>query len=162
MARLDPERFEVNPALFLEKTVKEYVASSSKNRLTAFNDEPIFDEPLVAFADGDDPIFQDYKSVIGDFHLTPREALEMHLRGKGQGEEHPPRVSVISFILPITCQTRLSLRMESAVPSLRWNHTRWEGQNLFDELYHYLVSLLEELRHQAEAPGCSPRASRFL
>ena len=26
----------------------------------------IFDEPLVQFADGDDPIFSEYKKIIGE------------------------------------------------------------------------------------------------
>lgn len=61
-------------------------------------------------------------------------------------------MSVISWILPIPYETRLSLRRESLVPSVRWNHTRWQGQHLINELSHYVVSLLEELGHQAIAP----------
>jgi len=153
MAGLNRERFETNPSLFLENAIKEYVAGSSSNRLPAFNDDPIFDEPLVGFADGDDTIFQDYKVIIGDFHLTPREALEMHLRGDGSGDEkRPANVSVISWVLPFAYEIRLSLRRESLVASLRWNHARWEGQDLMDELSRYVVSLLEELGHQAIAP----------
>jgi ferredoxin len=147
------ELFEANPSSFLENAIKEYVAASPGNRLPAFNGGPIFDEPLVGFADGNDLIFQDYKAIIGDFHLTPREALEMHLQGKGSGDEkQPPKVSVISWILPITYETRLSSRRESRVPSLRWNHTRWQGQEFINELSHYVVSLLEELGYQGVAP----------
>jgi len=153
VARLNLERFEINPSLFLENAIKEYVASSTSNHLRAFNSVPIFDEPLVGFADGDDAIFQDYKVIIGDFHLTPREALEAHLQSKSSGgKKQPPNVSVVSWILPITYETRLSMRRESIVPSLRWNHTRWQGQDLIDELSHYVVVLLEGLGHQAAAP----------
>lgn len=87
MAGSNPERFETNPSLFLENAIKEYLAGSSSNCLKAFNGNRIFEEPLVGFADRDDAIFQDYKGIIGDFHLTPREALEMHLRCKGRGDE---------------------------------------------------------------------------
>jgi len=151
--RSNLELFEGNPSSFLENAIKEYVAASPGNRLPAFNGDPIFDEPLVGFAHGDDVIFQDYKAIIGNFHLTPREALQMHLQGKGSGgEKEPPKVSVISWILPITHETRLSSRRESLVASLRWNHTRWQGQELINELSRYLVSLLEELGYQAVAP----------
>ena len=78
MARLDVERFKANPHLFIENAIKEFVAGSPSNRLPAFHDDPVFDEPLVGFADGDDPIFQDYRRIIGDSHLTPREALAKH------------------------------------------------------------------------------------
>lgn len=150
---LEPELFKANPAAFLENAIREYVARSSSNRLQAFHGDPIFDEPLVSFANGDDAIFQDYKAIIGDFHLTPREALEKHLRCEvSREQERPPCVSVISWILPVTYQTRLSLRKESVVPSLRWNHTRWHGQDFINELARNVVSLLESLGHQALAP----------
>jgi len=152
MVRLNKEQFEKNPSLFLEHVIKEYVASNPGNRLTTFNDEPIFDEPLVGFADGDDLLFQDYKSIIGDFHVTPREVLAMHRQEQGGSEKEPRNVSVISFILPITYETRLSLRRESRVPSLRWNHTRWQGQDCINELSNYVASLLEELGYQAVVP----------
>ncbi|MFC2005900.1 epoxyqueuosine reductase [Chloroflexota bacterium] len=148
-ARLNLEQFEINPCQFLEKAIKEYVAGSPSNQLPSFNNEPIFDEPLVGFADGDDAIFKDYKVIIGDFHLTPREALAMHQNGGG--ERQPHNVSVISFVLPISYETRLGLRRESRVTSLRWNHTRWQGQGLINELSNHVVSLLEELGHQAIA-----------
>ena len=150
---LEPELLKANPAAFLENAIREYVARSSSNRLQAFDGDPIFDEPLVGFANGDDAIFQDYKAIIGDFHLTPREALEKHVRYEGSREQkRPPNVSVISWILPVTYQTRLSLRSESVVPSLRWNHTRWHGQDFINELARNVVSLLESLGHQAVAP----------
>ncbi len=152
-ARFNPERFERHPNRFLEKAIKKYVAASPGNHLRALNGGRIFDEPLVGFADGNDAIFQDYKVIIGDFHLTPREALEMHLRDKGNGDEKQLRnVSVISWILPISYETRLSLRRESIVTSIRWNHTRWHGQEFINEMSRYVVSLLEELGHQAIAP----------
>ncbi len=151
--RLDLKLFETAPSLFLENAIKEYVAASASNHLPAFNGDPIFDEPLVGFADGDDAIFQDYKAIIGDFHLTPREALAIYLQDKESGgEKQPPKVSIISWVLPITHETRLSLRRETLVASLRWNHTRWQGQELINELSNYMVSLLEELGYQAVAP----------
>ncbi len=55
------ELFGKNPAALLEKALKEYVAQSPSNRFQAFDSDPIFDEPLVGFADGDETIFQDYK-----------------------------------------------------------------------------------------------------
>ena len=154
MAGLNLKRFETNPSLFLENVIKEYFAGSSSNYRRAFNDDRIFNEPLVGFADGDDAIFQDYKVIIGDFHFTPREVLEMHLRSKGYGdEEQPCKVSVISWILPVTYETRLSLRKESLIPSVRWNHTRWYGQEFNDEVARYVVSLLEQMGRQAVAPA---------
>jgi len=150
---LNREEFERNPSLFLEKVIKEYVADSSSNRLSSFNGDRIFDGPLIGFADGDDAIFQDYKTIIGDFHLTPRETLEKHLHDQGsKGSNQLDNIGVISWVLPVSRETRLSLRRESLVPSMRWNHTRWQGQDFIFELSRHLVSLLENLEYQAIAP----------
>jgi len=151
--RSNRERFEGDPSLFLEEAIKEYVAVSTHNRFTSFNNEPIWDEPLIGFADGDDPVFEDYKTIVGDFHLTPRQAIgKLPQAGDRVGIRQPARLSVISWVLPSTHETRLSLRRESMVPSLRWNHTRWHGQDFNYELAGYVVSVLEELGHQAIAP----------
>lgn len=155
MTDLNPEQFKKNPSIFLKKTIKHYVASSSYNRLPSFDNAPIFDEPLIGFADGDDVIFQKYKSqgIIREFHLTPREVLEKYIQQKGDGAgKMPASISVISYILPITYKTRHSLRQETKVTSVRWNHTRWQGQPLINELSQYLVSLLKNLGCQAIAP----------
>jgi len=155
MADSNLEQFKQNPSRFLEKAIKDYVTGSSFNRLSAFAHDPIFDQPLVGFADGDDEIFQEYKNrkIIGDFHLTPREALEKYIQQTDSVNNRMlTNISVISYVLPIACKTRLSLRKETQVTSVRWNHTRWQGQNLIDELSRYLVSLLENLGCRAVAP----------
>jgi len=153
MEKSTKERFQADSARFLEERIKVYVHHSPRNRLQAFGGAPIFEEPLVGFADGDDPIFLEYKTIIGDFHLTPREALAKHLEEtSGVAPPQSPTVSVISWVLPITQETRLSNRRETEGPSLRWNHTRWHGQDFNFELARYVVSLLEELGHHAVAP----------
>jgi epoxyqueuosine reductase len=133
----------------IEDEIKRYVATSPNNRLPTF-DEVIWDEPLVGFADGDDSIFTEYKDIIGDFHMTPREALETHVRRAGYGEVS--RANVISWVLPSTAATRLSLRRESTVPSLRWNHTRFQGQDFNFRLQRHLAALIEGMGYRCIAP----------
>jgi epoxyqueuosine reductase len=153
----DKDRFKSSPARFLEKFIKDFVRSSTLNRLPAFDHVPIFEEPLVGFADGDDSLFEEYKTIIADFHLTPREALAQHLTAAlGTDSPQSPAVSVISFVLPIAKQTKLSNRRQTEGPSLRWNHTRWLGQEFMFELSRQIVSRLEELGHRAVAPEISP------
>jgi len=157
--RLDVELFKSNPCLFLENAIKEYVATSPINCLTTFENAPIFDEPVVVFADGDDPIFQDLKTVIGDFHLTPREALEKHIKSKQWNygvKDHIERVSVISYVLPEPYETRLSTRQSPYGGSLRHNHTRWRGEVFQKSIQHYIVSLLEIMGYDAVAPRRAP------
>ncbi|MFH1003475.1 MAG: epoxyqueuosine reductase [Chloroflexota bacterium] len=153
MAGINAEPFHQDPAGYLIKAIRDYTLTSPGNRLSAFAGEAIFEEPLVGFADGDDPLFERYKTIIGDYHLTPREVLVCG-QPDGPGEAiTPDRVSVISLVMPIAYQTRLSLRRESLVPSQRWNHTRWQGEAFIEELSRHVVSLLAEAGYRAVAPA---------
>ncbi len=69
------ERFQREPAQFIEQAIKVFAKTSPANQMPPMKDYNIFDEPLVRFADGDDPIFTEYKTIIATIHLTPREAL---------------------------------------------------------------------------------------
>lgn len=151
--KLDTGTISEDPTRFFSGTIREYIASSANNVMPHFEGEPIWDDPLVGFADGDDAIFQEYKQIIGQFHLTPREVMEKHLAGKiARGYPRPPNVSVISFVLPSTTATRDSMRKETEVCSLRWNYTRHYGQEVISRLSRHLVVTLESLGYHAIAP----------
>jgi hypothetical protein len=146
-------KFQDDPAGFIRKAIEDYTAHSINNRFAAWPDEQIWDKPLIGFADGDDPIFQEYKTIIGDYHVTPREVLDMYLETNGCGEITPlPHVSVISFIMPASRKTRETNRAESAICSVRWNHTRLQGQEFIARLSRYLVVLIESQGYLAVAP----------
>jgi epoxyqueuosine reductase len=155
MLLTDKERqeFRTDPGSFITRAIKAYVAHSPNNRFPDYPNDPMWDEPFTGFADGDDPIFQDYKKIIGEYHVTPREAIELYLDSNGYcagvGLEH---ISVISFILPIPEKTRLSNRGETAVCSVRWSYTRFLGQEFITRLTRYAVTLIEELGYTAVAP----------
>lgn len=153
----EKNRFVANPERFLEEAVKKFVCESSANRLLDFGGEPIFEEPLIGFADGDDPLFDEYKKVIHEHHYSPREILIKHLTQTLQRESpHLESVSVISFILPANRETLRSNALETEGPSLRWNHTRWQGQDFINQLSCHLVLLLQEMGIDAVAPELSP------
>ncbi|MGA2331894.1 MAG: epoxyqueuosine reductase [Syntrophales bacterium] len=150
-------RFDSNPKRFIERAINNFVRTSPANQLASFNDQPIFDKPLIGFADGDDPLFVEFKKLVHEKHLTPREILTLHLKETLKHETaEVESVSVISFVLPIHKETRLSNAQEKEGPSLRWNHTRWQGQDFIIELSKYLVSLLESMGFSAVAPDLSP------
>ena len=156
---LDPGLFQVDPCPLIESAIKEYVRTSPLNHLTAFDNLPIINEPVVAFADGDDPIFQDLKNIIGEFHLTPREIMQKYIAAKRWRFGPPPsleRIGVISWALPITRETRLIERTAKYGGSPRYNHTRWIGVKFYENLANYVASLLEILRCNAVAPEQSP------
>ncbi len=152
---LDTEQFRMNPCRFLENAIKEYVLTSPLNHLTAFNNAPIVDEPIVAYANGDDPIFQDLKTIVGEFHLTPREIMEKYVANKHWrfgARDKIDNVGVISWALPVTHETRVLERTSPFGGSPRYNHSRWLGIRLYESLSQYVASLLEILRCNAVAP----------
>jgi Uncharacterized Fe-S protein len=150
-------RFDTNPERFIEKAIRHFVKTSPLNRLESFGGEPIFEEPLIGFADSDDPLFAEYKKVVHELHLSPKEMLTLHLT-ETLKDETPQldNVSVISFVLPINRETLRVNAREKEGPSLRWNHTRWKGQEFITGLSKYLVSLLETMGVHALAPEISP------
>ncbi|MDR3576973.1 MAG: hypothetical protein P4L50_24170 [Anaerolineaceae bacterium] len=127
----------------LIETIRRFTAESSANRLSKLDGSPIFDEPLVGFASGDDPLFETYQTVVGEFHWTPRQVL---------GSSDDPSVSVVVWVLPITKATRLSNRVMKEGCSLPWNHTRFLGEDFNDELRRQVVTFFEERGFKAAAP----------
>jgi len=144
------------PVAVLTAAIERYLATSVNNRLPTFPGEPAWDAPVVGFADGDDPLFAQYKDIIGDFHLTPREALERRMQASECGWPRPAAVSVITFALPHTPLTLASQRAESTLCSPRWNATRWHGQECLVRLSRHLVTLLEDQGYHAVAPELAP------
>ncbi len=154
------EQLQTNPAQFIEQDIKQFVRTSPANRLSFMKDYAIWTEPLVKFADGDDPIFTEYKGIIDPAHLTPREALaKAYNRSPG---DMPAHLSVISWILPATEETRRSNRAETRVPSRLWSHTRWYGEKFNDVLRGYTVELLASMGYLAVAPGLQPLFKMYI
>jgi len=134
--------------------IQSFTASSPVNRMPVNENDLIFDKPLVQFADGDDSIFSEYKSIIDPFHMTPREALAKVY--EKSPEDMPEKITVISWILPITEKTRKSNREETKIPSRYWSHQRWFGEIFNDALREHVVAFLTEKGYLATAPLKTP------
>jgi epoxyqueuosine reductase len=135
----------------VETEITNFVLSSPLNRMPGESNRIIFDKPMIRYAAGDDPIFKQYKTIIGPNHLTPREALALSLNKKPG--DLPAILSVISWILPITFKTRQSNRGEKIQPSLYWANTRWYGEQFNDALHDHIVKVLTENGYHAIAPA---------
>jgi epoxyqueuosine reductase len=136
------------PEEWLRAQIIDFVRDNPGNRLQRIDNTPIFDAPLVGYAAGDDPLFAEYKRIIGPFHLTPHEAL---------GADAGDPLSVVCWALPITEATRASNRSQIKEPSQRWAHTRNDGQKFCDTVYEFVVSLLNDAGYRAIAPQMSPQ-----
>ncbi|MRR59378.1 MAG: epoxyqueuosine reductase [Deltaproteobacteria bacterium] len=126
--------------------IRRFVLESPDNRFPHI-DRPYFEEPLIGFAAADDPMFNEFKSVIGLFHVTPEEIME-NCYGDGIGEAK----TVICWILPISRTTRESNRKEMRLPSREWALTRAHGEHFNTLLRMHLVEMLWFVGARGVAP----------
>src|SRR4030066_1098043 len=94
--------FLKNPNSVLEQLIKNFIHESGQNRRTQLDQGVYWEEPLVGFTSGMDPLFFEYKTLIGPFHQTPREIIVSALRERGRGLllSEAEQISVISWGLP--------------------------------------------------------------
>jgi len=134
----------------MERVIRDQIVSfvleSPDNRFPD-SGQSYFDEPLIGFAAADDPIFSEYKKVIGQFHLTPLEIMK-----NSYGEHAGEAATVICWILPITQTTRESNSREDVMPSRQWALTRAHGEHFNTLLRMRLVEMLRFAGAQAVAP----------
>ena len=116
----------------VKRRIEEVVACHPDNRHLC-GGNPIFEAPCVGFAEGNDPLFKSYKTIIGPFHLTPLELLQ------AAGFSQATCASVVCWILPVARETRASNRKQRKYPSKLWAHTRYYGE-LFNDVVRREVS----------------------
>lgn len=126
-------------------TIKEKVSSHPVNKMEyPFQKEKIFDEPLIGFVKGNDPIFREFKNIIGSFHFTPEEIMGWQAKNNGVEAPEAEDISVVSYILPVSKETREDDAKRVNWPSERWAQTRRCGeifsQILVQEIAAYLMS----------------------
>jgi ferredoxin len=148
-------RIANNPEKFIERAIAKFVKDSPANRRKVGRGK-YWDKPLVGFASGEDPLFKQYKKIIGRFHFTPREIFELTF-GK---RKKTPQLSVISWILPASEAVRKSNRKEKKYPSRLWAHARYFGEQFNVKLREHVVALLKKKGYRAVAPMISPHWKR--
>jgi epoxyqueuosine reductase len=150
-------RIAEQPENFIARAIADFVKKSPGNR-RRIDKKRYWDSPLVGFASGKDPIFKEYKKIIGKFHFTPPEIFALTF---GQRKKLP-ELSVISWILPAAEDIRRSNRRETKYPSRLWAHARNFGEEFNVRLRNHIVALLQKKGFKAVAPMNSPHFRRVL
>jgi epoxyqueuosine reductase QueG len=145
---------ETEAAKFIEQEIKAFVQTSPLNQIPTMDNQTIYEAPLVQFADSDDPLFAEYKTVVDPYHLTPREALAKAL--KKSPEDMPARLSIISWVLPFTSRIREANRQHTQTPSRFWLNAYWYGEKFNRAVRGHVVKLLTEMGYLAVAPVLQP------
>ncbi len=142
-------------AAWISETIERFLESLENTLGNSANDKA-FDRPIVGFARGDDQIFEEFKQDIGPFYLTPLEAFEKVYPDSGA---KPEDLTVISWILPHTKETRTSNRKEKEYPSERWARGKKFGVVVNIKLQNHLMKILGDAGHKAVAPCLLPQWS---
>jgi epoxyqueuosine reductase QueG len=131
----------------IKDEIKRYFKESKENWFEEI-DDTYYEEPIIKFADADDPLFVEYKKIIGEHHFTPKEAFELAF-----GESSYKGGTVISIVLPINEKTRKSNRAQKEFGSKEWALTRTFGDEVFiNGFAKYLENYLGEMGYRAISP----------
>lgn len=115
--------------------------------------EYFFEKPLIGVASADDGLFQKYKSIIGDFHWTPDEAL---------AQEYPEKAgSVIVWILPVNERARQTNRTMKDRPSLEWARVRSFGELANEQMRLQAAKVLTACGYPSVAPHLVQRKKGY-
>jgi epoxyqueuosine reductase len=140
-----------------KQTITEVIEGfidSPENTLGNDANDRAFEKPLVGFARGDDPAFEECKGHIGSFYWTPWEIFE---KSFPDTKVKPGELTIISWILPHTKQTKMDNRRERTLPSERWARAKKFGEVANVKLRNHLTKVLQEAGYQAVAPCLSPQ-----
>jgi len=144
-------------AKWLEIVIHDFISHSPKNTLQNKANEKAWDEPLVGFSRGDDPLYEAYKEYIGPFHWTPWEIFSLTFP---EIKVAPEDLTVISWILPQTEITKADNRKQKTNPAERWARARLYGEETNNQLRNHVVAVLQSKGYKAVAPVLSPQWSQ--
>lgn len=139
---------------WIENIIQNFIENSPENSLKNEANEPAWEEALVGFCSGSDPIFESYKEHVGPFHFTPAEIFNLTFP---ESPAEPEELSVISWILPQREATKSDNRREKIYPSERWVRARFYGEEVNVKLRKHVVVALQDAGYEAVAPMLSPQ-----
>ena len=141
-----------NKKVWITEQIKEFVNNSSDNNMIEIN-ERVWKEPLIGFSNGADELYEEIKEDIGDFYWKPIDIFKFTYPDV---DVIPEELTVISWILPQTDQTKLAQRAENNFPSRRWVLSRLYGEDFNKKVAKHTVNLLNNEGYRAVAPSLSP------
>lgn len=134
---------------WIKALVRDFIATSPLNSMKNKNGDPAWDDALVGFASGADPIWQQYKEHVGPFHWTPWEVFSQHRPRESAGAAE---LTVISWVLPQREAVRKANRRAKKYPAEEWARIRVYGEEFNAALRRHVADSLEQAGFPAIAP----------
>lgn len=139
---------------WLRQSIKDFCNESKQNALRDVSNEKAWEEPIIGFSKGDDPLYDTLKEDIGAFYWTPLEIYRKTF--PKEKAVAPEELTIISWILPHTDQIKLEQRRRRKYPSESWVRARIFGEQFNDKLRHFVTDILSKRAYHALAPVLSP------
>ncbi len=133
--------------------ITSFVFLSEENSLKLALTEKFWDEPLVGFSRGSDPLYSFLKEDIGDFYWHPSDVFSAQYPLL---DFSPEQLSIISWVLPQTEETKKAQRKEKLYPSQRWARSRLFGERFNDEIRKFVVGKMNSENYPCISPILSP------
>jgi len=149
-------RSKGDPAGWITDLVRG-ICDGPENSMRNATGERAWADPLVGYSRGDDPLFEAYKEHVGPEHWTPLEAFRLVFPGT---DAQAGDLTVVSWVLPQTRETKADNSQETALPSERWARSRVFGEMFSDHLRRAVVLALAERGIEALAPAIAPQWTR--
>lgn len=131
--------------------ITDYMSKSENNTMKKL-DLPAFAAPLVGFSSAADPLYDYYKSHIGEeFYRTPDEWLNKFSNSALSKDN----ISVISWVLPQTEEVKAKCRENKVCPALEWEYVRVYGE----ECNRALALAVQEFARSLGIPALAPMVS---
>jgi hypothetical protein len=148
-----PETESIVSADHVRRLVHEFIAASPLNTIRNAAGERAWDEALLGFASGADPIWQQYKEYVGPFHWTPWEVYSQHvLQHAARAED----LTVVAWVLPQRESVRRSNRNAKEFPAESWARIRLYGEEFNAALRRHVAESLTRSGCPAVAPMLAP------
>jgi epoxyqueuosine reductase QueG len=138
---------------WIRDLIRDFIAVSPYNTMKNDNEDPAWDDALVGFASGADPIWQQYKEYVGPFHWTPWEVYSQHCSEQPAKAEE---LTVISWVLPQREAVRRANRRAKRYPAEEWARIRVYGEEFNAALRRHVADQLRQAGHAAIAPMLAP------
>ncbi len=151
------ERIPSDPREWIAERVKGFLATSPLNTLGEPGGEKAWEEPLVGFSSGADPLYLQLKEMIGEFYWTPEEAFR---RAFPEHEARAAELTVIAWVLPQTALTKGENATQKVYASRRWVGARGPGEDCNAVLRREVVAALAAAGVPAMAPQLHPDFGR--
>jgi epoxyqueuosine reductase len=133
---------------WMEQLIADLVLDNPDNLLEDYQGQPIFGRPLIGVADGDDPMFQEFRSVVDSRHLHPREVMGRY----ADSGADLAQIRVVSWVLPFSREIRQSNR-GSDWPSRLYSLGRNNGGAFNFQVRRRLTETLRSHGFEAISPA---------